>query len=563
MKARPYLILFLITGWVLLFAGCRQQDIKEPVILPDQGNGGITLPENFGALIVADTLGRGRHLAVSHNGDIYIHLIKLNRDDKGIIALRDTNDDGKADRMEGYSNISGTGVRLHNGFLYFSSRTEVYRAKLPEGSLLPEGRIDTLAHMVDGTGHMEKTFTFDRKGNLYVNIGSASNACQEEPRSKGSPGIDPCIELETRAGIWKFSEDELHQQQTPDKRYTTGIRNAVALQWNFDVNKLFALQHGRDDLHRFWPGHFSEEQNLELPAEEFIDIEEGDDFGWPYCYYDQFKQQRLLNPEYGGDGEIAGRCEDAKDPLLGFPGHWAPNDLIFYQGDMFPERYKKGAFIAFHGSWNRLGSTQEGFKVVFVPMENGKPSGDWEVFADGFAGPGPVESSGDAKFRPCGLAEGPDGSLYIVDSQVGRVWRVMYYDEGIPGYNQVAVARAQDQDKEAEIVDEDMLAGKEVYDAYCMACHMTNGKGAPGMNPPLVDTEWVLGDKERLIKVILNGLSDPVEIKGEIYQNIMAPHAFLTDQQIADVLTYIRNSWGNKASEVTAEEVASVRAENQ
>ena len=113
-----------------------------------------------------------------------------------------------------------------------------------------------------------------------------------------------------------------------------------------------------------------------------------------------------------------------------------------------------------------------------------------------------------------------------------------------------------------EEMDEALLPGMKVYQTYCASCHMMSGKGAPGMNPPLIDTKWVLGDKERLIKVVLNGLSDPIEIKGEIYQNIMASHAFLTDQQIADVLSFIRNNWGNSASYITVDEVAETRANN-
>jgi len=553
-----------IFSLLIILNACNQEAKKTEeasVILPDRGNGGISLPENFGALVVADTLGRGRHLVVNKEGDIYVHLMRLTDDGKGIMALRDSDGDGRADIIQGYSEIPGTGIKLHSGYLYFSSRTEVYRAKMQEGELLPTETIDTLVHMVDGSGHMEKTFTFDNKGNMYVNIGSSSNACQEVSRTEGSPGIDPCIELETRAGIWKFSDSEKNQQQTLDKRYTTGIRNAVALSWNFDIDKLFALQHGRDDLHRFWPEYYSEEDNLELPAEEFFDIEEGDDFGWPYCYYDQFKGQRLLNPEYGGDGEKIDRCVNAKDPLIAFPGHWGPNDLLFYQGDLFPEKYKNGAFIAFHGSWNRLGHEQQGYKVVFIPMKNGMPNGNWEVFADGFAGTEPIESSGDAIYRPCGLAEGPDGSLFIADSQHGRIWRVMYYENGLPDFSNTKAGVAHEAHVD-EVADESLTAGKNVYDMYCLACHMSNGKGAPGMNPPLIDTEYVLGDKERLIKIILNGLSDPIEIKGEIYQNIMAPHAYLSDQQISDVLTFIRKSWGNDASEITPEEVSDVRREN-
>jgi glucose/arabinose dehydrogenase/mono/diheme cytochrome c family protein len=562
---RSYKSIFIISFILVVLGACNQPSEKatkkSPTILPDHDNGRITLPENFGALVVADTLGRGRHLVVSDGGEVYIHLAKLTDDGYGILALQDSDGDGRAEIIREYGNITGTGIKLHKGYLYFSSRTEIYRVKIQDGQLLPENEIDTLVHMVDGTGHMEKTFTFDDQGNMYVNIGSASNACQVEPRTEGSPGVDPCIELETRAGIWKFSDSELHQQQTLDKRYATGIRNAVALSWNSNMDKLYALQHGRDDLHRFWPEYFTEEDNLELPAEEFLDIEEGDDFGWPYCFYNHFKKQKLLNPEYGGDGEITGRCENAKDPLLGFPGHWGPNDLLFYQGELFPAKYKNGAFVAFHGSWNRLGHEQQGYKVVFIPMENGRPSGDWEVFADGFMGPDPIESPSDAQYRPCGLAEGPDGSLYIVDSQHGRVWRILYYENGIPGYGKEEVSVPHEPHIEKGI-DESLTGGKQVYDMYCMVCHMSNGKGAPGMNPPLIDTEYVLGDKERLIKIVLNGLSEPIEIKGEFYQNIMAPHAYLSDEQIADVLTFVRKSWGNDASPVTAAEVAQVRAKN-
>ncbi len=540
---------------------CSVENEKEKIqINPDQDNGGISLPENFGAVVVADSLGKGRHIVVNENGDLYVHLSKLTDDGNGMVALRDTTGDGRIDIKTGFSNVTGTGIEIHNGFLYYSSRTEIYRSPMVSGSLLPSDQVDTLVHLVDGGGHMEKTFAFDDKGNMYVNIGSESNACQVEKRTAGSPGIDPCIELDTRAGIWKFDENLLNQKQDISMRYATGIRNAVSVNWNKQVNKLFALQHGRDDLHRFWPEFFTEEQNLDLPGEEFLEVEEGDDFGWPYCYWDIFDNKKKLNPEYGGDGISTERCSGIKEPILAFPGHWAPNDLLFYKGDLFPARYKNGAFIAFHGSWNRLGHEQAGYSVVFVPMKDGKPSGDWEIFADGFKGSKPLENSGDAVYRPCGLSEGPDGSLYIVDSQVGRVWRILYYPDGITTTKASESITTLQAPKEEEVVNESLIAGKTVYDMYCLPCHMSNGTGAPGMNPPLIGTEWVLGDKERLIRVVLLGFSEPVEIQGEIYQNVMASHSFLSDQQIADVLTFVRQSFGNNASEIVPDEVKAVRA---
>ena len=102
--------------------------------------------------------------------------------------------------------------------------------------------------------------------------------------------------------------------------------------------------------------------------------------------------------------------------------------------------------------------------------------------------------------------------------------------------------------------------GKEVYDAVCLACHMADGSGVPGMHPPIRNTEWVTGDKERLIDLVLNGMSGEIEVNGETYNSIMPPHSHLTDQQIAHVLSYIRTNFGNDASEIMASEVAKVRA---
>ena len=104
----------------------------------------------------------------------------------------------------------------------------------------------------------------------------------------------------------------------------------------------------------------------------------------------------------------------------------APNGLLFYTGNMFSERYKHGTFVAFHGSWNRSPKKQAGYFVAFVPFKNGKPSGDWEVFADGFSGVDTVISPREAQHRPCGLAQGPDGSLYVTDDVKGTIYRISY-----------------------------------------------------------------------------------------------------------------------------------------
>src|SRR5918997_5162840 len=151
-------------------------------------------------------------------------------------------------------------------------------------------------------------------------------------------------------------------------------------------------------------------------------------FGWPYYYHDATQHKLVLAPEYGGDGKKVAECAAKRGPVAAFPAHWAPNALVFYTGKMFPSSYQGGAFIAFHGSWNRSPEPQQGYNVVFQPMSNGKASGDFQVFADGFAGA--RKEPGLAAHRPAGLAVGPDGSLYISDDQGGRVWRGAHTSRG-------------------------------------------------------------------------------------------------------------------------------------
>jgi glucose/arabinose dehydrogenase len=417
-------VLFL----VLAAFACGQQKKTDTVkISADSDNGGITLPEGFSALVVAGEIGRGRHIAVNDNGDIYVSL-RNHDQNKGIACLRDTTGDGRADIIEYAGEHTGTGIKLHKGYLYFGSDTAVVRYPMQPGELLPGNNWEMIARgFPQERQHEAKPMEFDGQGNMYVTVGAPSNACMEQMRTKGSPGMDPCPILEYAGGIWKFKDDVLNQDQLTDgERYATGIRHAVATNWNNQVNELYAVQHGRDQLSQFFPEMFDDKQNAELPAEEFFLVTEGSDFGWPYCYYDPFKNEKVLAPEYGGDGEMVERCENKMDPIMSFPGHIGPNDLLFYTGDMFPEKYRNGAFIAFHGSWNRAPEPQSGYFVVFVPFDGAYPSGDWEIFADGFAGVENIISTRDAVYRPCGLAQGPDGSLYVVDSNKGKIWRIIY-----------------------------------------------------------------------------------------------------------------------------------------
>lgn len=386
----------------------------------------LVLPQGFKSMTVVEAFGANRHIAVNSNGDIYVKLDRL-KDGKGIYILREVN--GKYNVVKSFGNYGGTGIAIKNGYLYASSNGDVYRYKLSNNEVTnpdnPEKIITGLTNS-NGPQHTSKSIALDDNGNIYVTIGAPSNACQVRDRSKGSPGQDPCPILQTAGGIWQFKADKLNQTQAQGVHYATGIRNIVGIDWNKQVNQLFAMQHGRDQLHDMAPDLYTNEQSAELPSEEFLEVKKGSDFGWPYCYYDHLQKKIILGPEYGGDSKTQGRCSDKDQPIMGFPGHWAPNALLFYTGKMFPAKYRNGAFIAFHGSWNRAPLPQAGYNVVFVPFKNGKPSGEYEIFATGFTGSEKIMGPGQAKYRPCGLAQGPDGALYVSDDNAGRIWKIVY-----------------------------------------------------------------------------------------------------------------------------------------
>jgi glucose/arabinose dehydrogenase len=413
----------------LLFVGCGQGDggSSATASVCDPKDGGLTLPDGFCATVVADSLGPTRHLTVADNGDVYAAVREVTNGG-GVVALRDTDGDYKADRTEYFvEEAGGTGIGLRNGHLYFGPDTAIWRYQRAGGELVPSGDKEIVVSGFPEQGqHAVKPFDFDGNGHLYVNVGAPSNACMEETRTKGSPGMDPCPLLDEHAGIWRYETNATGQSHSPDARYASGIRNAVALTWNDAARSLYVAQHGRDQLHSFFPDLYSQKENAELPAEEFFKVDEGDDFGWPYCYYDWRTETKVLGPEYGGDGETVGRCDQFEDPIQAFPGHWGPNAVLFYDGAQFPEKYQNGAFIAWHGSWNRAPLPQEGYKVTFTPFDGDRPAGDYEVFADGFTGVDTLRSPGNAEHRPTGLAVGPDGGLYVSDDENGTIWRIAY-----------------------------------------------------------------------------------------------------------------------------------------
>ena len=580
MTFKVQIFFFCIGLW--LFFSC-EPNIKLPE--GDADNGGLFLPDGFEAVVVLDSIGRARHLAVSELGDIYVKLRAPDKSGKGIVVIRDTDQDGKADIVEYFGDYPdkgnyGTGMRIYNGYLYFSTAGEVYRYKMDPSGLLPIGESelilsDDYKNAEYGYEHIAKPIAFDNEGHMYVAFGSPGDVCQEFNRKPGSPGMYPCPQLEWHGGIWQFDANKQNQTQKDGKRYATGIRSVVAMDWNQEENELYVVQHGRDDFSKSWPDLFSPWESSVLPSEEFFRVEEGTDGGWPYYYFDHIEGKKKLNPEYGGDGILQGDAHLVTQPLMGFPGHFAPNDLHFYKGDQFPERYKNGAFVAFHGSTIRGPYPQGGYFVAFVPFENGIPAGPWEVFADGFAGMDTIVNTGDALARPMGIAMGPDGSLYISESVKGKIWRIMYKGKK-SDFGEASLAKLEqrkkqrtnikDPDRELDNLETEMMeTGSQVYNLHCGTCHQRDGKGDGSRFPPINNSRVVNGKNKPLIELILKGLEGTVTVNGVAYNGVMPSHSFLTDAEISSVLTYVRRNFGNDSPSISAIEVGNVRKqlENQ
>jgi glucose/arabinose dehydrogenase len=370
---------------------------------------GLKLPDGFCAVVVGRDLGPVRHLVVAANGDVFANVAR-----RGIVALRDTSGDGTADVVRRFGE-GGTGIALANGWLYGATDATVYRYRWSPGQLEPRGEAETLVRGLPTGGHEAKSIAVGAGDALYVNIGSLTNSCQVKDRGSRSPGRDPCRELESRAGIWRFSASRTGQKPADGRRYATGLRNALGLAVRPGSGELWGAVHGRDQLAQNWG--FDERTSAENPGEELVRVSEGNDFGWPYCYYDVERKTKVLAPEYGGDGTSVGRCARAEAPVAVYPGHWAPMALAFARGGALGSGYADGVFIAFHGSWNRAPLPQAGYRVVWQPLAGDRPAGPFATFATG--------SAGETSLRPSGVAIGPDGSLYIAADASGTIWRVV------------------------------------------------------------------------------------------------------------------------------------------
>jgi glucose/arabinose dehydrogenase/mono/diheme cytochrome c family protein len=552
---------------------------------PDNDSG-LKLPPGFCATVFADGIGHARHMVVAPNGVVYVNTWsgRYYGNDKPhaggfLVALQDTTGSGKADVNRRFGatvqsgGAGGTGIGLYKGELFAEINDKIVRYTLPAGSIVPQGSAVTIVSGLPlGGDHPMHPFAIDADGSMYVDVASATNACQSQNRTPKSPGINPCTELETRGGIWRFDANKANQAFSPAERFATGIRNAEGFAIDDAGGHIFVTMHGRDQLRTNWPELYKVEEEATQPAEELLLLTRGGDYGWPECYYDAAQGKLVLAPEYGGDGgKKVGPCAAKIAPIAAFPAHWAPNGMARYDKQQFPARYHNGVFIAFHGSWNRAPYPQGGYNVVFQALAGDHASGQCEIFADGFAGA--VKSPDQAKHRPSGVAVGSDGSLYVSDDIRGRIYRIVYSGGSGTGGStaqftacpsaaapagSISVADAAppegthpDAGAAANTASlpvpngatKEMVAlGDRIYHgqvggATCVGCHGAAGTGTT-LGPNLTDTEWLWSDGSYrgIAKTITAGVPEPKQ-----YRSPMPPMggAQLTPDQVSAVAAYV------------------------
>jgi glucose/arabinose dehydrogenase/mono/diheme cytochrome c family protein len=539
------------------------------------------LPAGFCATVFADGIGHARHLAVGPTGVVYVNTWSgryygndVPHAGGFLVALQDKTGTGKADVIERFGETAqtggagGTGIGMYKGSIYAEINDRIVRYALPAGSIVPRDAPETIVSGLPLSGdHPMHPFIIDADGSMYVDVASATNSCQPKNRQPKSPGANPCTELATRGGIWRYDANKTSQKFSPAERYATGIRNAEGFAID-PAGRLFVTQHGRDQLHANWPELYKPYEEATLPAEELLLVKPDGDYGWPECYYDDVAQKLVLAPEYGGDGgKRVGVCAKKIAPVAAFPAHWAPNGMTGYYEKQFPARYRNGVFIAFHGSWDRAPYPQGGYNVVFRALVGDQASGNCEVFADGFAGA--VKSPEGAAHRPSGAAVGPDGSLFVSDDKGGRIYRIVYKGgsgggaaitpcpspsaspgevEGAlakppEGTNINAGAAATGNLPVPEGATPAMVAlGERIYQgqvggAACTGCHGARGAGSP-LGPDLTSKKWLWSDGSYagISKTIREGVMHP-----KVYRSPMPPMggAQLTADQVAALAAYV------------------------
>jgi glucose/arabinose dehydrogenase len=344
-------------------------------------------PAEFQVSLFAGDLDNPRTIYVLPNGDVLV-MESLRQDGESrILLFRDTDKDGKPDRRDVFLRRlkMAFGMVLIGSRFYVGNTNGIVVFPYSSGDMRIRRNPEKVLDLPTG-GHYTRNIVADAKGEkLYVAVGSATNADEQRIDEK-----DP-----RRAAILQVNRDGSGMSV-----FASGLRNPVGLDWEPQSKTLWTVVNERDML------------GDELVPDFLTSVRQGAFYGWPYSYFGQTEDPRKK-------GERPDLVAKAIKPDYALGSHVAPLGLTFYQGTTFPKRYQGGAFIGMHGSWNR--STLTGYKVAFVPFQNGKPSGAIEDFLTGFIADG---RGSDVYGRPVGVAVWTDGSLLVADDGGGKIWRV-------------------------------------------------------------------------------------------------------------------------------------------
>ncbi len=353
-----------------------------PRVVARPANAKLYAPPGFHIELWAADFVDPRNMVLAPNGDVFVACMS----GLEIDVLRDTDGDGKPDKRwvfhDGLNRPFGLAFRGNH--LYVGNTDGIVRFDYKPGQTQSSGEPVKLVSLPRG-GHATRNVIFNRGGSkMYVAVGSRSNVDNETS--------DPL-----RAAITEYGPDGSGR-----RTFASGLRNPIGLAWNPANQTLWTTVNERDGL------------GDDLVPDYITEVKPGAFYGWPFSYIGKNVDPRRR-------GERTDLVAKAVVPSLLIGSHSAPITMTFYDGKSFPARYRGGAFVALHGSWNREQRT--GYKIIHVPFRNGKPSGGYDDFLIGWA---PDPNSREVGGRPAGLLVLRDGSLLIADDGANVIWRVTY-----------------------------------------------------------------------------------------------------------------------------------------
>lgn len=387
----PPVITPTAAGGMLQHHEIRPDQLPPPFHTPSAGNppdvvrrptrAPLHLPPGFHITLWAADLEDPRNMALAPNNDVFVAESRAGR----ITILRDTNRDNQPDQRFVFAdNLDPFGLAFRPGYLYVGNGDGILRFAYTPGQTRAAGQPERVASLPSG-GHVTRNLIFNRDGSrMYVAVGSRSNVSDESD--------DPL-----RAAITEYDPDGGSR-----RTFAAGLRNPVGLGIEPMTGALWTVVNERDGL------------GDDLVPDFATEVRDGAFYGWPFAYIGPNEDPRRR-------GERPDLVARSVVPSVLIASHSAPIGMTFYTGTMFPPQYRGGAFVALHGSWNR--SRRTGYKVIHIPMRNGKPTGGYDDFVAGWSSD-PV--SDKVWGRPAGVLVHADGSLLIADDGGNVVWRVTY-----------------------------------------------------------------------------------------------------------------------------------------